>query len=43
MLQINLPMKNLGLELDRQKSYAYNCRRALEFDVGNKIFLKLST
>lgn len=27
---------------DRQKSYNENCRRKLEFEVGQKVFLKVS-
>jgi len=33
---------NLKSARDRQKSYADNRRRDLEFEVGNRVFLKLS-
>ena len=33
---------NLKIARDRQKSYADNCRRDLQFEIGDRVFLKIS-
>ena len=33
---------NLKKARDRQKSYADNCRRDLQFEIGDRVFLKIS-
>ena len=39
---MKLIRERLKAAQDRQKSYADNRRRALEFNVGNQVFLKIS-
>src|ERR1051325_6529948 len=39
---VDMAKENLKTARDRQKSYADNHRRPLEFEVGDKVFLKLS-
>ena len=39
---VEMAKENLKTARDRQKSYADNHRRPLEFEVGDKVFLKLS-
>lgn len=34
--------ENMNTACDRQKSYADNHRKALQFEVGDRVFLKLS-
>lgn len=40
--KMKLIKERLKSAQDRQKSYAGNMRRALEFDVGDKVFMKIS-
>lgn len=40
--KMKLIKERLKSAQDRQKSYAGNIRRALEFDVGDKVFMKIS-
>ena len=39
---IKVIKESLKATRDKQKSYADNHRKALEFEVGDKVFLKLS-
>ena len=36
------PVDNLKIARDRQKSYADNRRRDLQFEIGDRVFLKIS-
>lgn len=40
---VRLIRENLKMAQDRQKSYADNRRRELEFGMGDRVFLKLSS
>ncbi|XP_038903513.1 uncharacterized protein LOC120090094 [Benincasa hispida] len=39
---VKLIRENLKMARDRQKSYAYKRRRELEFEIGDRVFLRLS-
>ena len=40
--KLNVIREKLKIARDRQKSYADNCRRNLEFKVGDRVFLRVS-
>ena len=40
--KIKVIRDRLKIAQDRQKSYANNCRRDLEFEVGDMVFLRIS-
>ena len=40
--KVKVVRENLKIARDRQKSYADNCRRDLQFEIGDRVFLKIS-
>ena len=40
--KVKVVRDNLKIARDRQKSYADNCRRDLQFEIGDRVFLKIS-
>ena len=40
--KVKVVRDNLKISRDRQKSYADNRRRDLQFEIGNRVFLKIS-
>ena len=40
--KVKVVRDNLKTARDRQKSYANNCHKDLQFDIGDQVFLKIS-
>ena len=40
--KVKVVRDNLKIARDRQKSYADNCRRDLQFKIGDQVFLNIS-
>ena len=40
--KVKVVRDNLKIARDRQRSYADNCRRDLQLEIGDQVFLKIS-
>ena len=40
--KVKVVRDNLKIARDRQRSYADNCRRDLQFEIDDRVFLKIS-